>query len=176
MKKAGSVRSNLGNWIDEDNKHYHAHRDMGIQETIRAGAETVATLMAVTYLAQFRDLNGEFVQRPVYEPDFIVGFVPYSSRLIADLNHLNRKGYVVFHQSGKEVSSPIEDIEDEWYPTKLERFRRGGAQFARLYTLSKKILDQNDEQLLFDAVLRYHFRDLGLTTFARYLEPRQRAS
>lgn len=176
MKKAGSVRRNVADWINADSERYRSQRDFCLKETVRAGADTIAKLMAATYLAQFQDLNGEFAQRPIYEPNFLVGYVPYSARLVTDLTNLCREGQILFHRDGTELSSPIKEIEDEWYPTKLERFRRGGAQFARLYTASRKLLAPKDEQALFEAVEQCHFRDLGLTTFTRYLKPHRRTS
>lgn len=158
-------------WLTSGDGYYSQARDSFITHTIIAGADSVAKLMATTYLAQFQDLEGEFAQGPVYRPDFTIGYVPHSRLLLAHLNDVIGRGFVHSHTGGEkelEVSSSVKDGSNS--KANRELFLQEGAQFQQLYQASAKILKVHDPRELFRAVRDCYFRDQKMAEILSYLE------
>lgn len=162
-------------WLTADDKYYSQARDSFITQTILAGADSVAKLMATTYLAQFKNLDSEFAQGPFYRPDFTIGYVPHSRLLLVHLNDVIKRGFVgahvYAHTSGEkelEVSSSVENLDNS--KANRELFVREGAQFQQLYQANRKILKGYDNRELFRAVRDCYFRDRKMAEILRYSE------
>ncbi len=152
-----------------ENKDYQFAVDWFIIGTVLAGVDSVAKLRAATYLAQFQDLEGEFARRPVYQPDFHIGPVPYSNLLLAHLNDVAQRNLVYLPSTEKELHASFDRITSQ-PEANLEWLLQEGAQFSRLYQANKKILKEHDQRQLFNAVRDCYFRDLHLAEVFSYLE------
>ncbi|MBS3162797.1 hypothetical protein J4467_02630 [Candidatus Woesearchaeota archaeon] len=142
-----------------------------IQATILAGATSVPLLMGITYLGQFRDLNGEFATHPIFPPDFLIGRVPYSNRLLTAFNDVSER-------LGLNPGLNGEGLKVAKYPNTqptIDDFLENGAQLSRLYTTNIKLLrrfpetEEQGRKKLFAEVERCYFRDKRLAESLRYL-------
>jgi hypothetical protein len=145
----------------------HCLRDWYVQATILAGATSVQELMAVTYLSQFEDLNGEFATRPVYAPDFQVGVVPYSSELLELYNDVASRMGLDPRGNGQDLRVQTEMNTQANIDDLVQR----GAQLSRLYQENKRNLERfkDDDRSLFRTVRGCHFRDKSLVDNLAYL-------
>ena len=141
-------------WIDIPtvDKDYHL-RDAFVVETVAAGARSLATFMAVTYVSQFADLTSEFARLPVYTPDLVITGIPYSLRLVADLNDTSSRHHI---QLGRDILDqlllPTQDHHNRATDKKNNEYalEHGGAQLGRLWRLNQETLAQygSDKDLL----------------------------
>lgn len=158
-----------------DDKDYRFAVDWFIIGTVLAGADSVAKLMAATYLAQFQDLHSEFTQHsalatwPIYQPNFHVGPVPYSNLLLAHLNGVADRNLVYLPAAEKELDTPYKDNSQD-AAANLEWLIQEGRQFSRLYQANKKILKEHDQRQLFNLVRDCYHRDRHLAEMFSYLE------
>ncbi len=130
-------------------------REWYILGTVLAGAQSVGEIMAVTYLSQFRDLNGEFATSPVFRPDFRVGSIPYSSDLLKVYNRVASSIDAI--GEGRDLSfSPKDNTKAE-----IDLFVCNGAQLGRLYESNVKLLEKckDDKRDLFHLVRECIGRD-----------------
>ncbi len=127
-------------WINlETEDECNILRDWFIKGTVNAGADSVDKLMAVTYLSQFENLNGEFATNPVFPPDFRIGKVPYSSALLEMYNYMSDRGFFL-NSHGTQI---IPVITDEYQmKINLDDLVERGAQLSRLYQANKKNLEK----------------------------------
>ncbi len=152
-------------WIDlETEDEGHGLRDWFIMGTILAGANSVPKLMAVNYLSQFEDLNGEFAVKPVFVPDFRVGIVPYSSAFLGVYN--NVAGRMHFDNIGDGQNLTILTQS----PGDIEYLVNAGAQLSRLYQKNKKNMEifKADDKSFFGKVRECYFRDRGIVDSLAY--------
>ena len=154
-------------WIDlETEDDGHGLRDAFILGTILAGANSVPKLMAVNYLSQFEDLNGEFATKPVFVPDFQVGVIPYSLALIELYNHVTSR--IAFAENyvgdGHNLTSNCPQNE-------IDYLVKEGAQLSRLYQKNKKNMERfkDDDKSLFNLVKKCYFRDEAIVGRLAYL-------
>lgn len=139
-------------------------RDCFIRETIRAGADTLARLMAVTYFSQYENLNGEFARNPVFPPDFKIGYVPYSSELVKVFNDTHKRGHVHYPGIGAELMlAGSHDKKD------LSYFTAEGAQLFRLYEANRENLQRHRGNTLSEKVRDCMSRDEELVKSLGYL-------
>lgn len=155
-------------WIDLE-KADGSLLDAYIRATVSKGADSVGKLMAVTYLSQFEDLTGKFAKNPVYTPDFHVGFIPYSSSLLALLNDVASRGMVSLYSPAESelsvrFSSP-EDLEGA-----IEHLVQHGAQLGRLYRANEENLRRHDSRQLFQHVRECYSRDRHFQSIFDYLD------
>lgn len=113
--------------------------DNFIELNIRAGVRSIPELMALTYLSQFEKLDGEFAQDPVFRPDFQVGIIPYSNKLLDLYNGSSLSYRSPGNQSGLELGVCGEEANTV---ATFQSFLKGGAQLARLYVSNCKNLDR----------------------------------
>lgn len=139
-------------------------RSSFIRETILRGADTLAKLMAVTYLSQYENLNGEFARDPVFPPDFKIGYVPYSSGLIKVFNEIHERRHI--HYPGIEAELRLTDIHDD---RDIDYFIANGAQLFRLYEANRENLKKYSGNNLFEKVRNCVFRDEKLVKSLGYL-------
>ncbi|GEM_PF-2394117 len=155
-----------GKWIDLDHEDKsHPLRWGYVKATVMAGATSIQKLMAVTYLSQFEDLQGEFAVRPVFTPDFQVGIIPYSSELLVIYNEL-----ALALNSVKDGQNLSVQIAENTQAT-IDAFVRGGAQFSRLYSENQRNLTrfQDNERDLYTRVGESVQRDRNLIKGLAYL-------
>ena len=131
-------------------------RDSFFQENIRSGADSVGKLMAVTYLSQFEFHTGEFARRPVYCPDFHIGYIPYSSSLLKDLENVASRGMVVISGIEGKLSTASPQLNHD---ATLKYFLNAGAQLARLYKVNESNLHHYNDEQLYSEVKRLWFQD-----------------
>lgn len=58
------------------------------------GADSVDRLMMATYLSQFEEPEGKLAKKPIFKPDFWIGYVPYSRELGKIINKNIKNGYL----------------------------------------------------------------------------------
>jgi len=153
-------------WVNLDTEdESHSLRWGYVKATVMAGATSVQKLMAVTYLSQFEDLQGEFAVKPVFIPDFQVGIVPYSSELLVIYNELARALNSV--RDGQNLSLQMEDNTQ----VTIDAFVRGGAQLSRLYSENQRNLTrfQENDRDLYTQVGECVQRDRTLIKSLEYL-------
>lgn len=160
--------ANKPNWIDlkrEDESH--SLRDWFVQATILAGANSVQKLMAVTYLSQFEDLEGEFATNPVFAPDFQIGTVPCSSALLGIYNDVIYCGGISSNGDGQNLAVMTATNT----PANIEQLIVEGAQLSRLYLQNKENLERfdDDDSGLFRRVHECYRRDQNLVKNLAYL-------
>lgn len=133
-------------------------RDYFIMENVWAGADSVGKLMAVTYLTQFQYVTGEFSRRPVYAPNFHIGYIPYSSSLLKDLEEVASRGRVTIAGIEGKLSTPAPSLNHD---ASREFFLATGAQLARLYrgNISNLKGFGTDDSRLYEVVRALWFRD-----------------
>jgi hypothetical protein len=152
-------------WInlDTENSEYNLKEEF-VEATILAGANTVQKLMAVTYLSQFEDLEGEFATRPIFTPDFQVGIIPYSSELLKRYNH----NCNAFDPVGAGLDLKVTQHANT--QANIDYFVKEGAQLSRLYQQNEKNLKrfENDRDL-FRKVNGCYRRDQNLIRNLAYL-------
>jgi len=156
-------------WIDLEKKK--TYLSTFIEATILAGADSVPLLMGTTYLGQFRDLEGEFATNPIFRPDFLVGRVPYSKRLLAAFNDVSSRLTLNPQIDGQGLKVHTE----ENTKSTVNNFLKNGAQLARLYLANKNILEEFPEEperrrrRLFEIVDECYLRDKKLAESFKYL-------
>jgi hypothetical protein len=177
LKMVEEIGSSTILWIDlEKEDENHRLRDLFIKGTIAAGATSIEKLMAVTYLSQFENQRGEFAERPVFAPDFVMCFIPFSSQLLSVFEDVYHRGLIdspvgdgqdlCFHQSRHPLSATLSDL--------MDNLLQDGAQLARLYLANKKNLKrfQRNDRGLFDKVRECYSRDRKLKKkYAEYYAP-----
>ncbi|MEN7982488.1 MAG: hypothetical protein ABFQ65_03495 [Nanoarchaeota archaeon] len=143
-------------WIHDIDEYYSFFQDIFIQATISKGANSIQKLMGVNYLSQFEDLNGEFVVRSVFIPDFKIGIIPYSSAFLELYNDHSSRLNVDLIGDGQNLR-----IRDFANLGNIDNLVKNGAQFSRLYLKNKKNLERfdGDDKKLFRAVRSCYLRD-----------------
>ena len=119
-------------WIDYSKDQYLTA--VFVSEHVRRGVDTVAKFMAVTYFSQFKDLDGEFSHKPVFLPDFHLGYVLYSSTLIKLINDVHYRGFLYLPSPQAEMSINEATTHPSDEPYLIEK----GAQLGRLYLANKQ--------------------------------------
>lgn len=150
----------------EDEAFYR--RDAFFTASILEGIDSVPKLMALTYLSQFEVLKNEFAQRPVYQPDFTVVGVPYSSALLNDLNNFTSRMGTVIWDGGAKMTVQKQENTD----ANTESMIDGGAQLSRLYKANLKNYKRfaAEERKLYQKVRSCLFRDRKLREMFAYLD------
>ena len=156
-------------WIDLDKNPRLI--DIYIEATILAGATSIPLLMGTTYLGQFRNLQGEFATNPIFRPDFLVGRVPYSNRLLAAFNEVSSRLTLNPQIDGQGLKVHTQENTE----ATVNSFLENGAQLARLYLANKNILKEFPEEperkrkKLFEIVDECYCRDKKLAESLKYL-------
>ena len=155
-------------WIDLDTKDpEHNLRDWYVMATVLEGADSIQKIMAVTYLSQFEDLEGEFATRPVFTPDFQVGIIPYSSNLLEIYNDIAHRAKLDSVGDGQDLNVILATNTQ----ANIDHFVMEGAQLSRLYQQNRKNLEkfEDDKQELFKKVNKLYHRDQNLIRNLTYL-------
>ena len=155
-------------WIDlEKADEGCGLRDWFIMGTILRGGDSIDKLMAVTYLSQFSSLDGEFARRPVYTPDFHVGFIPYSTTLLQVFNNVAQR-HLQQYFAGKAIYTVQKD------PAEMRErdchLIEQGAQLGRLFTANLKNLHKYAENGLWHAVEDCFRRDQRIAQSLAYCQ------
>ena len=150
--------------IIDENWHL---RDTFVKALIAKRANSVEWFMGGVYLAQFLNLTGEFAVEPVFEPDFHIRGVPYSSALIRTINNVTKR-FGLSLPDGK-----LHVLDHHFQPSKevcIEHLQREGAQLGRLYDKTVTMLYQYERpEDFFDVLGECHRRDVRLRDSLEYL-------
>lgn len=151
-------------WIDLETEEGGFLKDAFIMATVLAGANSVPKIMAVNYLSQFEDLNGEFATRPVFVPDFQIGIIPYSLALIELYNNVtSRLAFNDYARDGQDLTRTCSQ-------RAIDNLVKEGAQLSRLYQKNQKNMERfkDNDKGLFSKVRECYFRDEAIISSLVY--------
>lgn len=143
---ADSVGDEPSQFQDPDNIDLDAANQVhGIYSTfvigaIYRGADSFDKIMTATYLSQREDPSLEFIQNPIFPPDYHHGFIPYNNVLREAVNNSIVKGAIEQYVDDYELKI-AESVTEQIIADCEETIRVHGAQLNRLYEIVKNTLD-----------------------------------
>lgn len=116
------------------------------------GADSIDRIMMVTYLSQFENPRGKLAKKPIFEPDFRIGCVPYSRELGEVINDIIGRGFLIqfpYEEIYKEKTGEIKggslqastSVNTIWLETNLGALK-GNERLYDLYERNLKNLER----------------------------------